>query len=86
MLIPPTKFENRTDAMFALHLEPWGSDFWLAPGEIFEVVPQSTDNDYHLHVVHRTDGVQVFVEGGGTAIVCCNGHELQCGHQRPIEP
>ena len=82
----PTNFENKTNAMFSLYLEPWGSDFWLAPGEIFEVVPQNDSPDYHLHIINYADGVQVYVQGGGDAIVCCNGKELQCGHQRPSEP
>ena len=86
MPIRPTKFENKTNAMFSLYLEPWGSDFWLAPGEIFEVVPQNDSPDYHLHIINYADGVQVYVEGRGDAIVCCNGKELQCGHQRTSEP
>lgn len=83
MTFKPTKFENKTDAIFSLYLEPWGSDYWLLPGEIFEVVPQNPDSDHHLHIVNYVDGVQVFVEGNGEAIVCCKGHELPCGHQRP---
>ena len=79
----PTKFENKTDAMFSLYLEPWGSDYWLSPGEIFDVVPQNAGDDFHLHVISYTDGVQVYVEGTGEAIVCCDGRELPCGHQRP---
>ena len=81
----PTKIENSTGAMFPLYLEPWGMDYWLAPGEVFDIVPQNAGDDYYLHIISHPDGVQVYVEGSGEAVVCCDGIELQCGHQRPAE-
>ena len=79
----PTKFENSTKRMIALYLEPWGADYWLALGDIFDVVPQDPGADYYLHVIHHDDAIQVYVEGSGSAVVVQNGRELVCGHQRP---
>lgn len=80
----PTRFENMSERPLALYLEPWGMDYWLLTGDIFDVVPDSdAAADFHLHVVHSGDAIQVYVEGTGGATVCRDGAELPCGFQRP---
>ncbi len=70
--------------MTTLHLEPWGEDYWLRPGE--EVVVVTTRPDIYSLDLHA-DGIQFWVEKDDEAWVeRPSGERLGCGYQRPKAP
>jgi hypothetical protein len=74
-----------------LLLEPWGADYWLAPGETFAIRPVPRElpggiacTDVDLQFIHGEDCVQCYVNKGEAIVTQgYNEIELQCGHGRP---
>ena len=79
-----TDVSNQTDSLLCLWIEPWGTDHWLRPGEVFTVVAEAEPVDAPFDVVVHGQGVSVWVNAGFDADVFdANGTLAPCGHQRP---
>lgn len=79
---------NETGKVICLLLEPWGTDHWMRPGERFTVVARDIVEpvDEPFEVVTHDQGISVWVNAANAAeVVDSDGHEVFCGHQRPIE-
>ncbi|MGV9454747.1 hypothetical protein [Streptomyces sp. NPDC003635] len=84
--------ENAGKADICLFIEPYGEDFWLKPGDAFEVVPL-TDASVQFSVVVTNHVFTVWLYQDGDPynvlldyqVTGANGEKLACGHQRPAE-
>ncbi|MFJ3643330.1 hypothetical protein ACIPRD_26740 [Streptomyces sp. NPDC090108] len=84
--------ENAGDTDICLFIEPYGEDFWMKPGDAFEVVPLS-DANVHFSVVVANDVFTVWLYQDGDPynilldykVTGVHGEELTCGHQRPAD-
>ena len=77
-------YSNETDGMLGLVIEPWANDYWLAPGDRFEI--EAPEPDVWFEVAHHKDLVLLWVNGpAGTnhPSIRSQGVELECAHQRP---
>ena len=75
---------NETDSLLCLWVEPWGTDHWLRPGEVFTVATEAEPEDAPFNVVVHGQGISVWVNAGFDAEVFdAQGRPVLCGHQRP---
>ena len=66
-----------------LVLEPWGEDYWLAPGDSVDVVAEKPDCE-RFELVRQSDALIVYVEGASLIVYVERGGEiLACGSGRP---
>jgi hypothetical protein len=78
------KIDNRGDKLFMVFTEPEAQDFWLRPGDEFEIRAEITDPNAMFELAAVEDGIAVYPPHEmGYVSVWCNGEELGCGHQRP---
>ena len=86
--------ENVGDSDLWLFVEPYGEDYWLKPGEVFTVAPETEGIDVCFSTAVCREGVTVWLhEDGDPAKVVLEytvtdavGERLECGHQRPSGP
>ncbi|MFK0113849.1 hypothetical protein [Streptomyces sp. NPDC091217] len=86
--------ENSGTSPLCLFVEPYGEDYWLAPGEAFTVKPDGEGIDVWFSTYVSQDCIAVWLyEDGDPArvvldhkVVDANGISLDCGHQRPRRP
>lgn len=86
--MPRTSVHNDTKDMLGLWLEPWGSDYWMRPGECFTVVADESAEpvDEAFETVIHDQGISVWVTAANSAeVIDADGNEICSGHQRPIE-
>ncbi|MFE1285983.1 hypothetical protein [Streptomyces sp. NPDC058751] len=84
--------ENAGDTDVCLFIEPYGEDFWMKPGDAFEVVPLS-DSNVQFSVSVSKDLFTVWLYENGDPynalldydVVGTDGKKLACGHQRPTD-
>lgn len=66
MARPPQSISIRNDAdrLVALYIEPEGADYWLTPGDIFDVVPLHVGpgDDYYVFVQYSDEAISVCFE------------------------
>ncbi len=75
---------NTTEGDRLLFIEPEAADFWLHPGETFQLVAEAETEDSHFEVHDTSEGLTVFPSRHmSDIIVHCDGQLLSCGHQRP---
>ncbi len=76
--------ENRSKKPFVIFVEPWGIDFWIKPGETFQVraIDVIGDLDYHC-VYHSDEEVAIYISGANDFAVLQDGVVLDHGHQSP---
>lgn len=75
---------NETEGDRLLFIEPEAADFWLRPGETFELGAEATAEDSHFEIHDTSDGLTVYPSRHmSDIIVYCDGQVLSCGHQRP---
>jgi hypothetical protein len=76
---------NKSKALLLVQIEPEGADFWLRPGEEFDLEAQAKKEDGRMEVHHCDCYVAVFPATAdvGYISVMQKGVELECGHQRP---
>ena len=68
----------------SLYVEPEGTDFWMLPGQTFELRAEVADELAQFELCDNGDGLQVYPSRGMDYIsVFCDGQELESGHQRP---
>ncbi|WP_331767672.1 hypothetical protein [Embleya sp. NBC_00896] len=84
------RLNNDTAAPLGIWIEPWGTDHWMKPQEIFTVVADDPQDppagDVPFDVVFHEQGVSVHVNLAYQATVYDgSGAEVHCGHQRPLE-
>ncbi len=79
---PTMTIENRHKNPRVLYVEPEGGDFWLLPGQTFELRAETPAKNERFELWDNGDSLQVFF-GNSYISVFCDGRELQCGHQRP---
>lgn len=81
-----TSVSNETSGMLCLWVEPWGTDHWMRPGEVFTVVTETEAEESPFNVVVHGQGITVWVNSGDDAEVFDkHGNRVPCGHQRPAE-
>jgi hypothetical protein len=81
-----TSVGNETDGQLCLWLEPWGTDHWMRPGEVFTVGTEAEPDTGQapFHVVVHAQGVTVWVNAGfDPEVIDQDGNTVTCGHQRP---
>ncbi|NUP53684.1 MAG: hypothetical protein HOW97_41140 [Catenulispora sp.] len=79
-----TSVGNGTDDLLCLWLEPWATDYWMRPDEVFTVATEANDEENPFNVFIHDQGVTVWVNTGFDAEVTDqNGTVLDGGHQRP---
>ncbi|WP_329526407.1 hypothetical protein [Streptomyces sp. NBC_01462] len=84
--------ENVGDTDVCLFIEPYGEDYWLKPGDVFEVTPLS-DAYVQFSVAVANDLFTVWLYEDGDPynalldyeVAAANGDKLECGHQRPAD-
>jgi hypothetical protein len=75
---------NKSKAPLLVQIEPEGADFWLRPGEEFDLQAEAKKEDSRMEVQHCEGYVAVFPsQDVGYISVYQKGGELECGHQRP---
>ena len=78
-------FSNDAERVITLWLEPWGEDYWIQPGETFDLVPDNPKDTFYFAVAHKGGDITVFAEGGCDHVrVEHDGKTLECGHHRPV--
>lgn len=70
------EFTNDSSKAILVRLEPWASEYDLAPGERIRFVGAHDDGDPHYSVLWREDGVDVFYEGPGVCRGIVDGVEV----------
>ncbi|MFG2174403.1 hypothetical protein ACGFMO_24080 [Streptomyces niveus] len=84
--MPKTSVSNETESLLCLWVEPWGTDHWMQPGEVFTVVTESEAEESPFNVVVHAQGITVWVNSANDAeVVDKNGGLVPCGHQRPAD-
>lgn len=79
-----TSVGNETDGLLCVWVEPWGTDHWMRPGEVFTVVTEAEPEGMPFNVVVHDQGVTVWVNAGFDAeVMDQDGASVACGHQRP---
>ncbi len=76
---------NRSKKPRAICIEPEGADFWMLPEQTFELRAEASSAGDRFELCDDGDNLQVFF-GKSFISVFCDGHELECGHQRPLNP
>ena len=87
------RFENCSDELIELVVEPYGRDYWLKPGETALVTtvgavsdavwPGTTRRDEPFEVDYRHRAITVHTNGVEAYVVDLDGREIECGHRRP---
>ena len=69
-----------------LSTEPEGQDFWLRPGESFELRADIESELDDFELVENAHGISAWPSRGmGYISAWGNGKLLECGHQRPTK-
>ena len=76
---------NRSKKPRAICIESEGADFWMLPEQTFELRAEASSAGDRFELCDDGDNLQVFF-GKSFISVFCDGHELECGHQRPLNP
>ncbi|MBX7245598.1 MAG: VOC family protein [Candidatus Sumerlaeaceae bacterium] len=77
---------NNNKAIRPIYVEPLSDDFWMLPGQTFELRAEAKDESDQFEVVDEDGCLVVHPSlGMGFISVFCNDQELQCGHQRPVQ-
>ncbi|MGW2117629.1 hypothetical protein [Streptomyces zhihengii] len=82
--------ENAGDTDTCLFVESYGEDFWMKPGDVFEMAAMS-DGNVQFSVVIATSLITMWLHEDGDPynrildyeVVDASGNRLECGHQRP---
>ena len=54
------KIDNRSDKLLMVFTEPEAQDFWLKPGDEFEIRAPITDSDAMFEIALHEDGITVY--------------------------
>lgn len=77
-------FENQSERLMMVFIEPEAQDYWLRPTEQLEIRAESTSSDSAFEIWLHEDGVVIFPSSDtGYISVWQEELELTCGHQRP---
>jgi hypothetical protein len=77
------KVENRHAFPVTLWLEPWGADYTMLPGDLFEVLAEGVAEDFYLHLGFKEKYLLLWVEGKFSDLsITQDGNPLECGHNR----
>jgi len=77
-------FSNNSSKILCLMNEPWGEDYWIAPGETFDLIPEPSDAACRFGVSYNGSCVSMYAEGNITFVSYYqNKTLLDCGHNRP---
>lgn len=84
--------QNAGNTNVCLFIEPYGEDFWMKPGDAFEVVPLSAGNvQFSVAIAKDLFTVWLYEDGDPCnavldyEVVKTDGEKLACGHQRPAD-
>ena len=77
--------DNRGDKLLMIFTEPEAQDYWLKPGDQFEIRASITDPNANFEIALHEEGISVYPPHEmGYISVWCGDEELHCGHQRPV--
>ena len=77
--------DNRGDKLLMIFTEPEAQDYWLKPGDQFEIRAPITDPNASFEIALHEEGISVYPPHEmGYISVWCGDEELHCGHQRPV--
>ncbi|GAA4531242.1 hypothetical protein GCM10023192_21210 [Amycolatopsis samaneae] len=84
---------NAGDRALCLFLEPYGEDYWIAPGQALCVQATADDVDAQFDVTAGPDLVSVWIHERGDCAKAVldyqvtdeHGERVECGHQRPSD-
>ncbi len=66
-----------------IYVEPWGEDYWLFPGDSFEIVALSHETLPSFNMVETDESTQIYLEGGcHDFAVKLHGLHIEGGYQR----
>jgi hypothetical protein len=75
---------NRTGLPRPIYVEPEGADYWMLPEQTFQLRADVNDPCAQFEILDNGDSLQVWPSNDmGFISVFAEGHELECGHQRP---
>jgi hypothetical protein len=75
---------NRTGLPRTIYVEPEGADYWMLPGQTFQLRADVNDPCAQFEILDNGDSLQVWPSSDmGFISVFAEGQELECGHQRP---
>ncbi|MCP4783308.1 MAG: hypothetical protein GY878_07135 [Fuerstiella sp.] len=78
------KIDNRGDQLLIVFTEPEAQDYWLKPGDEFEIRAPITDANAQFEISIHEEGITIWPPHEmGYISVWHNDVELGCGHQRP---
>jgi hypothetical protein len=87
------RIENSSNELLEVVLEWYGRDYWLKPDEVVVVTTVGNDGprtwsgttrpDEPFEVDYHTGSVTVHFNGDVAWVTDADGHEIECGHQRP---
>lgn len=60
---------NETGSLPCLWVEPWGTDHWMLPGEVFTLFTDTEPQEVPFNMVVHEQGVSVWVNAGFAAEV-----------------
>jgi hypothetical protein len=88
MLVSRTLIENARPFPVTLFLEPWGEDYTLEPGDVFEVRENQATEGFYLHIVYGEKMIKIWAEGQSSSCpeILLDGKLLECGHNRQLSP
>ncbi|MFE0026549.1 hypothetical protein [Amycolatopsis sp. NPDC059021] len=84
---------NAGDRALCLFLEPYGEDYWIAPGKALLVLTTAEDVDAQFDVTVGPDLVSVWIHESDDCgkvvldyrVTDEHGVTVECGHERPSE-
>jgi hypothetical protein len=76
--------DNQGDKLLMVFVEPEALDYWLKPGDAFELRAPITDPKANFEIALHEEGISVCPPHEmGYITVWCGDEELDFGHQRP---
>lgn len=75
--------QNSHAIPMTLWLEPWGADYTMMTGGLFEVLAEGVSEDFYLHLECKEKDLLLWVEGKFSDLsITQSGNSLECGHNR----
>ena len=67
-----------------VYIEPWGEDYWLFPGDKFEIIANGIESSPYFSIGENDENIQVYIEGDCQDFSVRHVKKvITCGYQRP---
>jgi len=78
------KISNDGKSPKSLYVEPEGADFWILPGQTFELRADVEDGNAHFEILYNDKALQIYPSNRmGHISVFSDDKQLECAFQRP---